>query len=118
MADATIDELQVENSYLMKKQADLEHTILSVKEKYSCLLKEVQTYRSLLEVQENRLNITPSPVQEENANSRRKRPRASTTTSSSPPKKAKHGEEQVNTLVVYKSQRNRTVTFPGHLQRE
>jgi len=96
MADATIDELQVENSDLKKKQADLEHTILSGKEKYSCLLKEVQTYRSLLEVEENRLNITPSPVR----NSRRKRPRASTTTSSSPPKKAKHGEEQVNTSVV------------------
>merc|ERR1719293_582450 len=53
MADATIDELQVENSDLKKKQADLEHTILSGKEKYSCLLKEVQTYRSLLEVEEN-----------------------------------------------------------------
>jgi len=91
MADATIDELQVENSDLKKKQAELEHTILSGKEKYSCLLKEVQTYRSLLEVEENRLNITPSPVR----NSKRKRPRASTTTSSSPPKKAKHGEEQV-----------------------
>jgi len=92
MADATIDELQVENTDLKKKQSELEHTILSGKEKYSCLLKEVQTYRSLLEVEENRLNITPSPVR----NSKRKRPRASTTTStSSPPKKAKHSEDQV-----------------------
>ena len=95
MADATIDELQVENTDLKKKQAELEHTILSGKEKYSCLLKEVQTCRRLLEVEENRLNITPSPVR----NSKRKRPRASTTTStSSPPKKAKRGEEQVKFL--------------------
>ena len=95
MADETIYELQVENTDLKIKQIELEHTILSGKEKYSFLLKEVQTYRSLLEVEENRLNITPSPVR----NSKRKRPRASTTTStSSPPKKAKHGEEQVKFL--------------------
>ena len=91
MADATIGELQCENSDLKKKQSELEDTILNGKEKYSCLLKEVQTYRSLLEVEENRLNITPSPVR----NQRQKKRGRSSTTSASPPKKTKLSDDQV-----------------------
>jgi len=87
-ADWNMDELKQQNEELKKKTNALENKLFEGKEKYGTLLKEVETYRSLLEVEENRLNITPSPVQSK----KRTRSRVGTLGSSetsSPPKKAR-----------------------------
>merc|ERR1719277_979183 len=84
-ADWNIEDLQKVNVELKTKADKLEHNLESGKEKYSSLLKEVETYRSLLEVEENRLNITPSPVQTK----KRSRSRVGTMSEISPTKKAR-----------------------------
>jgi len=87
-ASWNMDDLKQQNDDFKTRVAEMETTILNGKEKYGTLLKEVETYRSLLEVEENRLNITPSPVQSK----KRTRSRVGTlggSETSSPPKKAR-----------------------------
>merc|ERR1712150_28140 len=87
-ASWNMDDLKAQNVEMKSKLAEMDETLNTGKEKYSTLLKEVETYRSLLEVEENRLNITPSPVQTK----KRTRSRVGTfggSETSSPPKKAR-----------------------------
>lgn len=84
MADSAIEECTTENEDLKKKIGALEQKIMVGTEKYSTLTNELNTYRSLLEVEENRHNITPSPIR----NKKRSRSQVGSSTLS-PPKKTK-----------------------------
>jgi len=93
-ASWNMDDLKVQNDEMKSKLTEMDDTLNAGKEKYGTLLKEVETYRSLLEVEENRLNITPSPVQTK----KRSRSRVGTlggSETASPPKKARVSEPQV-----------------------
>lgn len=88
MADDRINELEGIALDFKNKGKTLEDKIVHGTEKYLSLEKEVQTYRSLLEMEETRLNITPSPIRN------RKRARKGTegdASGVSPPKKSKSG---------------------------
>jgi len=86
MADDKMKEMAEEAKEWQEKYESSEQLIKTGTDKYNSLKKEVETYRSLLEVEETRLNITPSPVRS------RKRNRISTTTSNSPKKQRTSAE--------------------------
>merc|ERR1711937_1040688 len=86
MADDKMKEMAEEAKEWQEKYESSEQLIKTGTDKYNSLKKEVETYRSLLEVEETRLNITPSPVRS------RKRNRIPTTTSNSPKKQRTSAE--------------------------
>merc|ERR1719284_436401 len=86
MADDKMKEMAEEAKEWQEKYESSEQLIKNGTDKYHSLQKEVETYRSLLEVEETRLNITPSPVRS------RKRNRISTTTTNSPKKQRTSAE--------------------------
>jgi len=86
MADDKMKEMAEEAKEWQEKYESSEQLIKTGTDKYNSLKKEVETYRSLLEVEETRLNITPSPVRS------RKRNRISTTTTNSPKKQRTSAE--------------------------
>lgn len=95
MAEEKIKELNSSVSDWQNKFENLDEKMRTGKDQYNSLLKEVETYRSLLEIEENRLNITPSPIQT------RKRARGkSSTTCSTPPKRARAENGQASELEV------------------
>lgn len=89
MAEEKIKELEESAAKADEKALQLELKMKSGKSQYDALLKEVETYRSLLEIEESRLNITPSPI---GAKKSRKRPRGQSTTTNQSPKKSKSAE--------------------------
>lgn len=98
MAEDKIGELNASNNEWKGKYEKLDDQMRCGKDQYNSLLKEVETYRSLLEIEENRLNITPSPIQ---TRKDRKRPRVtSQTTTGTPPKRSKAEKSQGSDLEV------------------
>ena len=102
MADSAVEGLTAEKEDLKNKIAELEQKIKVGTEKYSTLTNELKTYRSLLEVEEDRHNITPSPIR----NRRKKRSRSqvgstSGSTSLSPPKKSKTSPHTTVSLEIF-----------------
>ena len=95
MADSAIEECTTENEDLKKKIEALEQKIMVGTEKYSTLTNELNTYRSLLEVEEDRHNITPSPIR----NKKRSRSQVGSSTLS-PPKKTKTSLHETVSLEV------------------
>ena len=95
MADSAIEECTNENEDLKKKIGALEQKIMVGTEKYSTLTNELNTYRSLLEVEEDRHNITPSPIR----NKKRSRSQVGSSTLS-PPKKTKTSLHETVSLEV------------------
>jgi len=98
MADEKVAELKEEANSWAEKHQQLESDMRTGKDMYATLLKEVETYRSLLEIEETRLNITPSPIRERKE---RKRPRASSSaTNNSPSKKPRTADNSAESATL------------------
>lgn len=73
MADEQIKELEESVAEWKAKCEKAEATLRAGKDQYATLFKEVETYRNLLEIEESRLNITPSPIREKRARGEKRR---------------------------------------------
>jgi lamin B len=89
MADSEIEGLHSENNDLKQKNGELEEKIKIGTEKYSSLTNELQTYRKLLEVEEERHNLTPSPIRHRDTKKRTRSQAGSLSQAQTPPKRAK-----------------------------
>jgi len=66
LAKEEISDLKEKLADADEKNSKLEKTFKEKKETYLSMQKECMTYRQLLEVEEARLNITPSPIRRQN----------------------------------------------------
>jgi len=91
LAKEEISDLKEKLADADEKNSKLEKTFKEKKETYLSMQKECMTYRQLLEVEEARLNITPSPI-------RRKRARQDTRLSDCTTQVQKKSRSAENTL--------------------